>query len=341
MGKPFLSVIIPVYKVEKYLAQCVDSVLNQHISNYEVILIDDGSPDNCPLICDDYADHYSEITVIHQKNQGLSAARNAGIQLAKGDYIIFMDSDDWWNPEVVVPSIISKIRKYDSTEMFLFNSLDYIDGDGLYSRKEHNNLKYIRTDTVINYYKDLLKNGNLEVSACTKIIKRDFLIDNGLYFRQGLLGEDNEWMIRVLRVLKVVRIIEEPLYICRISRYDSITHTIKQKNVYDMLTIVSDSMEYCYKAKHNHALAKCELCFVSYLWFSALGISQRLDVKDRKDLMPKFKSTSSICKYSNSPKTKLSYTVYRLFGINITGWLLGRYIRIKKTTTLKRDKVEG
>ena len=98
---PTISVIVPVYKVEPYLARCVDSILAQSFRDFQLILVDDGSPDNCPKLCDDYAKQDSRIHVIHQKNQGLSAARNAGIDYAlSGDsqWLSFIDSDDWVHP---------------------------------------------------------------------------------------------------------------------------------------------------------------------------------------------------------------------------------------------------
>lgn len=131
---PFVSVIIPVYKVEKYLCQCVDSVINQKLDNIEIILVDDGSPDNCPHICDDYQEMYEYVKVIHKQNGGLSSARNAGIKAATGRYIIFMDSDDWWNPEVSVSKMIAEVTEKPYVDMFLFTSLDYIEGDGLYKQ---------------------------------------------------------------------------------------------------------------------------------------------------------------------------------------------------------------
>jgi len=91
---PILSIIVPVYKVEDYIHKCISSILSQTFTDFELILIDDGSPDNCGAICDDYAKKDNRIIVIHQKNQGLSAARNAGLDIAKGDYITFVDSDD-------------------------------------------------------------------------------------------------------------------------------------------------------------------------------------------------------------------------------------------------------
>ena len=124
----FFCVIIPVYKVEKYLRQCVDSVINQKLNNIEIILVDDGSPDACPQICDEYQEKYDYVKVIHKPNGGLSSARNAGIEAATGDYLIFMDSDDWWNPDVDVNAMLAKVCEHPEVEMFLFSSLDYIVG---------------------------------------------------------------------------------------------------------------------------------------------------------------------------------------------------------------------
>lgn len=97
VAMPLISVIIPIYKVEKYQNQCIDSVLKQNFEDIEVILIDDGSPDNCPNICDQYSKNDSRVAVIHQENGGLSDARNKGILVASGEYLMFLDSDDWWN----------------------------------------------------------------------------------------------------------------------------------------------------------------------------------------------------------------------------------------------------
>lgn len=97
---PKISVIVPVYKVEPYLHKCLDSIVNQTYRNLEIILVDDGSPDNCGAVCDEYAAGDRRIKVIHQKNGGLSAARNAGLKIVSGDYLGFVDSDDWVEPEM-------------------------------------------------------------------------------------------------------------------------------------------------------------------------------------------------------------------------------------------------
>lgn len=97
-----ISVVVPVYKVEKYLRRCIDSIIFQSYKNIEIILVNDGSPDNCPRICDEYAMKFSNVYVIHQKNRGLSAARNTGIEASKGNYITFIDSDDFINNNMLM-----------------------------------------------------------------------------------------------------------------------------------------------------------------------------------------------------------------------------------------------
>ena len=106
-----VSVIVPVYKVEAYLGRCVDSILAQTHRNLEVILVDDGSPDRCGMICDEYAERDPRVCVIHKENGGLSSARNAGIDIAKGEYLEFVDSDDWIEPDAV-ESLLSAARQH-------------------------------------------------------------------------------------------------------------------------------------------------------------------------------------------------------------------------------------
>ena len=106
------SIIIPVYRTEKFLHKCIDSVLSQTYPNFELILVEDGSPDNCPQICEEYAKRDDRIRVIHKSNGGAASARNVGIRVAHGDYIMFMDSDDYWNNSTALQSISEAIVAY-------------------------------------------------------------------------------------------------------------------------------------------------------------------------------------------------------------------------------------
>ena len=103
------SIVVPIYKTEKYLKQCVDSILSQSFTDFELILVDDGSPDNSGKMCDDYAQKDCRVRVIHKQNGGLSDARNAGIKEAKGDYLCFLDSDDFWLTDKVLETFAEKM----------------------------------------------------------------------------------------------------------------------------------------------------------------------------------------------------------------------------------------
>lgn len=117
---PLISIIIPVYKVEDYLEECVNSVLNQTYRNLEVILVDDGSPDNCPALCDNYARQDKRIKVIHKPNGGLSDARNEGLKNASGEYVLFLDSDDFYIDNEAISQLVKEVHKNPATDIVFY-----------------------------------------------------------------------------------------------------------------------------------------------------------------------------------------------------------------------------
>lgn len=113
-----VSIIVPVYKAELYIRKCIDSILSQTFTNFELLLIDDGSPDNCGKICDEYAELDTRVHVFHKENGGVSAARNLGLDHAKGDYVCFIDSDDWIDPDML-ETLIGWEQKKQTDLLFL------------------------------------------------------------------------------------------------------------------------------------------------------------------------------------------------------------------------------
>lgn len=191
-----VSVIIPVYNVEKYLRRCVDSVLAQTYKNIEVILVNDGSPDRCPQICDEYVESDSRIKVIHKKNGGLSSARNAGLDSSTGDYITFVDSDDWIAPDTYEHSI-GMMNVY-SADVVQF---DYITTKE-YTLNTHNEDEVIETyeglDILRYYLLSTYKTGSYSVCRC--LFPRDAIGD--VRFREGKINEDIDFKYKVLRNTK-------------------------------------------------------------------------------------------------------------------------------------------
>lgn len=167
-----ITVIVPIYNVEKYLNRCVDSIINQTYTNLEIILVDDGSPDNCGKICDEYAKKDNRIKVIHKENGGLSDARNAGIKVADGKYIGFVDSDDWINPKMY-EELYSTLLKYDA-DISCCKMLRCKDNkDTIQKEHETKIVEYNQEQ----YMKKFFKIGSQECVyyACNKLYKKEII----------------------------------------------------------------------------------------------------------------------------------------------------------------------
>ena len=212
-----ISVIIPIYNVAQYLLQCVDSVLSQSYQDLEIILVDDGSTDDCSRMCDEYETKESRVRVIHKENGGLSDARNEGMRIANGEWIYFVDSDDWVDHDA--------IRKL--YQFAVENHCDVVQG-GLYyayydhllyrkaSKKEQKKTILDRHDAM----RELIINDRVKNFAWGKLYKTDLIKD--LYFPVGKYFEDSFWQHLVIDRVNRYGIVDESLYFYR-QRGDSIS----------------------------------------------------------------------------------------------------------------------
>lgn len=188
---PEISVIVPVYKAEAYLADCVDSLLSQTFSDFEVILVDDGSPDNSGVLCDGYAAEYDHFSVIHQQNGGQSAARNHAMTQAKGNWICFVDSDDRIHPQML--EVLHRAVREQDASISMCNMLEAVDLPESFDRERNVEFEALTMDenTLVRLYDAEEYPGWV---ACAKLIRRD-LIEH-YPFREGKVYEDNEAVCR-------------------------------------------------------------------------------------------------------------------------------------------------
>lgn len=326
-GPWLLSVIIPVYKVEEYLNVCVDSVLAQKQKHMQIILVDDGSPDRCPELCDAYANRYSNIQVIHKTNGGLSSARNVGLLAAKGKYVMFLDSDDWWNEEKDLFELLRIMEDFSDVEMLVFGSLDYMEDRGITKRKDNNFFEKCQGHhTGWDYYIKLEEWNNLQETAYTKIFRKEFLMENHLFFQEGILGEDTEWMFRILRCLKKVYIADMNFYIYRYGRVGAITNTVSDKNLRDIMTVIRQSIEfYDENQQTNIGYRELELGHCAYLWLIALGMCWKLEPDKRKQGLKELKKLKGLTAYGTGMSIKMAMCMTKILGVTITSRLLYVY----------------
>lgn len=262
-----VSVIIPVYNVEQYLKQCVDSVLSQTYQNIEIILVDDGSTDYSGDICDQYKSTDKLIRVIHQKNAGLSEARNQGVDSAIGDYVYFLDSDDWIQKEML-SSLIKRIQDTNADIVF-FDSKSFEDSDKGYQIPQ----RYIRkhdypTDDGLTVFEQMQANKEFHSAVPLMFIRKSFLDKSTIRFYPGILYEDMLFTFEVLTKAEKVAQCKEAFYQRR-YRSNSITQSkVKEKNylsaatVYRELVAFSQQEEIFDNSCVQKYIARCAYRFI-------------------------------------------------------------------------------
>ena len=221
-----VSIVVPIYKVEKYLRRCVDSIINQTYRNLEIILVDDGSPDKCGQIIDEYKEKDSRIISLHKKNGGLSDARNYGMKYVTGEYIFFLDSDDYIKSETI-ETLINLSLKYQADIVqggFYYKYENYLLYDDRYYNEDSDPI--ILDNKELMY--ELIVNERVKNFAWGKLYKTDLIKD--LLFEKGVLFEDVFWAHNVMSRVKKYVICHKPLTYY-VQREDSIVANYSVRNL--------------------------------------------------------------------------------------------------------------
>ena len=229
------SLIIPVYNVEAYLRDCLDSVLNQTFADWEAVCVNDGSTDGSAAILDDYAAKDERLRVVSQANAGLSAARNAGMDAAKGDYILFLDSDDWLEDNAL-ETIANALQDED---LLCFSGRRYWETTGEFNQPDL--LTEQSFADGMDYYSQnaLLRRDFAFVCVVLRAYKRSFLLEKGLRFREGIFHEDNLFTPLACYHATKVKVVNACLYDYRV-RANSITTTDDARRLRDLLGVANE-----------------------------------------------------------------------------------------------------
>lgn len=310
------SIILPIYNVEKYLSVCIDSILSQSYSDYEIILVDDGSTDSSSAICDEFAAKHTCIQVIHKQNGGLSDARNVGLKAAQGEYVFFIDSDDYLINNTVLSVISEKLNT--QPDVVVFRPAKWFEGS---EQLLINNYDLSVSQEVISPYNkclELINKNCFFTSAWSKVIKRSLLINNHIEFEKGLLGEDNDWYYKVISHLCSLELINAPLYVYR-QRAGSITKSYAVKNLDHLLWIIEKWIKFVNDGEltENKKVIRSDLA--RQYCNAIIGYST---LKNVEGLYPRLKRQNSLLQYSNNPRVITFRKLNRLIGLRGTIFLL-------------------
>ncbi|MFI3283284.1 MAG: glycosyltransferase [Rikenellaceae bacterium] len=329
-----ISVVIPVYRVERYLRECVDSVLNQSYRALEVILVDDGSPDSSPQICDEYAGRDSRVKVIHKTNGGLSDARNGGMEMATGDYILFLDSDDYWDDSKAVERGVAMLESNPEIDMLYFECKQLY-GNQL-NCKPPIDISRVNGQSKVEAMEYLIAQDRFIVTAWSKFVRRSIVVDNSLEFKLGLLSEDYDWNFKILIHSKVIWMMESDFYIYRM-RDDSIISTMSTKHLFDILSIVEEWERRIPREVVDHKEAEVYMDFVGYIYgvlFSLIYICR--DEESQHQLVEQMRPYAHLLKRGGSGKLRKLGRLYSLLGFSLSWRAMGVFNEVRQILKTKR-----
>lgn len=291
-----VSVVIPIYNIEGCISYCVESIARQNYENLEIILVDDGSTDKSSIECDCLADKYESIQVIHKFNGGLSSARNVGIEAATGDFILFIDGDDYLQNGAI--KILVEIAETTKADVVQYGYEEVFGYDGyeqaLRDIKYNENL-CIETDRH-KFYKNLYTLGGVAASACTKFMRLDLV--KSLRFKEGIIHEDEQFTSQLLAICNTVVYINEFKPYKYVMREGSIIHAaFNAKRVTDFSEIMEERLELLKKMRY---LDMVNISASKYFGNLMLFYLQAKDAKN-----------SEICNFIDN-KAKVLINEYRL-----------------------------
>ena len=242
VDSPLISVIIPVYNVEKYLRQCLDSVLAQTYSNYEVILVDDGSSDRSPKICNEYALKNNHIRVFHKTNGGASTARNVGLKESKGDYIFFLDSDDWIEPNTLETMMTT--AKNEKADLVFCEAQAIDDEKGTRIEGHYEYKKYYPTGDAYQIMLQMMERKEFHVAIWMLLLDRSIFLDNHLLFKEGIIYEDMIIAYQFFCVANYAAHVPKKLYTRRYHPNSVVTSAKTEKNYISAATVYREVGEF-------------------------------------------------------------------------------------------------
>lgn len=322
---PFFSVIVPIYNTEKYLKKCVESVLTQSFKDYELILIDDGSPDECGKICDQYQRNNAKIKVWHKKNGGLSDARNTGIQYATGEYILFLDSDDFWNDVRFLECVKQEI---DCQKCDVLNyHYQYFNEDKNEYKIRFSDIskdEFLKLDAEGRFLY-LVEQDQFIASACNKAVARNLILSHGIFFEEGITAEDIEWCARIAANSHMMGGCNLNAY-CYRQRASSITHSIRIENVEMLRNNVIKCIEQGERLKRSKTYKKAFLSYVAYQYGTLLFHINCFNKTERKEQLSLAEPYKYLLAYGKNRKVFFLRAFNRIFGFYGMNFILRMFI---------------
>lgn len=322
-----ISFIIPVYNVENYLPECVESILNQGELDYEVLLVNDGSTDGSGKLCDEYAQKHHCVRVIHMDNNGAASARNTGLEHAKGKYVAFVDSDDRIAAGSV-PKLMQWIDEGGADLCFLEGIKFFPDGKQI-PLGDNIIRSEVRGKSKEEVCMHLASRPKFAGSACTKLFRKDFLDEHQMRFQAGRRHAEDLTLCRdcILRA-QTYDALSMPYYEYRQDRAGSVTDTLGVAGFYDLCNFVAESAEILTRDREAiDTVSGCIMSFAAYEYSIVIWYYSLLKKQDKPEAMRMMKRYEWVMKFGTTTKLRATKLASHLIGLKMTSWLFKQYIK--------------
>lgn len=324
-----ISIIIPVYNVKEYLEDCVASVL-QMKAEKEIVLVDDGSTDGSGELCDALGKVHGEVAVIHQKNGGLSAARNTGIRHSTGDFVMFLDSDDFIDP-VETDAMLRGLKEETQVAMGLYQNY-YAAEKKTEPESGEGFLQLSGIVPMERFLEAIPADGqSCYMIACRFLVRREFLLAHELFFLPGIYHEDEEWTHRLLCAAQTMQVFHQYFYYYRQAREGAITSTVKSKHLKDGFQIIERAEKLLLPLSADPARAQYLRQRMANIYMNSMIHVYRFSEEERETILQQLKKYKDLCTpYLPGKAGKVAGFCVRLVGLNATCRLLHRVWLLKK-----------
>ena len=322
----FFSIVIPVYNVERYLSECVDSLLEQSFDDFEIILVDDGATDTSPALCDEYADRDNRVKVIHKTNGGQSSARNVGTEEARGEYIIYIDSDDF----IMDRDFLKKITEaMDGEDVVFYKHKKFDDTTKAFSECTYSFAGVDGTAPYLDRLRTMIQADAFFGMPWNKCIRRSMIADKKIRFEEGLTGEDMDWIFYVVLNAKSMVTIDEPFVAYR-QRSNSVTSSLKIKNLHDYIMILEKWYAMAQESIYSAQEKEIVLAALAKYYSNLLIMYTRVKDRSKHEYDRRIKRLSKILTYGLSRRPQLISKFYRAMGFAVTVSALSLLDKMKK-----------
>ncbi|WP_026459327.1 glycosyltransferase family 2 protein [Schaalia vaccimaxillae] len=325
---PFISIIIPVYNAEKYLRFCLSSIEEQTFTDWEVILVDDGSSDSSPRICDEYSDRDARFRTFHQLNSGTSAARNTALRACTGVYVTFMDNDDWWLDSTCLERVASCLSDRPVDLLWHMSCRSDASGSQVLDTGSTTFSDVVRRLSVEDGIRFVVDHDLTTSAVWTKVVRRSLIDEHAIFFPEGMRNEDTQWSAQVIAYCSSVTWYDERFYVYRMGHsYAQTSRRLADSSVRDLERVLRENLELAKTLTPGRASAlRAFLAYPFIVWVAQAEALHLLNPVNEGE-SPLLDQMKTVVGSSNGRPVRMVRWSCRILGPRITARILGLFFK--------------